>query len=304
MSRRDARRFVPAIILSTALGLAVASPARSQSFLILYDEFGTHFASDSPQPARVVSLPPLIVNLGGGHPPDTILRCGVRTQRDGEGRRGVPFDVNIGVFEFDAEGSLVGQDSFDDRGRTNRHGWDHYTFPPTDVELDPDSPYLFVVNLELRGGRSVDTVDHQCLLGVQTECDDDGTTACVPAGGPRRFQVDIAWEDPFNGQPRQARVVDVGKSPATSTDPAGGFVEFQFSPLFDQALIKILDGCNSSGGDFKPFNNFWVFSTATTDVEYTLTVTDTQTGATKLYFNESGQPAPAITDTSAFATCP
>lgn len=304
MSRRNTRRFVPAIILSIALGLAVASPARSQSFLILYDEFGTRFASDSPQPARVVSLPPLIVSIGGDHPPDTILRCGVRTQRDGEGRRGVPFDVNIEVFEFDAQGDLIGQDSFDDRGRTNRSGWDDYSILPADYDRQIINDYLLLVNLDLRGGRSVDRVNHQCTLGVQTECDGDGTTACVPAGGARRFQVDIDWEDPFNGQPRQARVVDVGKSPATSTDPAGGFVKFQFSPLSDQALIKILDGCNSSGGDFKPFNNFWVFSAATTDVEYTLTVTDTQTGATKLYFNESGQPAPAITDTSAFATCP
>ncbi len=35
-----------------------------------------------------------------------------------------------------------------------------------------------------------------------------------------------------------------------------------------------------------------------------MTVTDTRSGETKAYSNFLGQAAPAITDTSAFATCP
>ena len=38
--------------------------------------------------------------------------------------------------------------------------------------------------------------------------------------------------------------------------------------------------------------------------DYELTVTDTATGASRVYENELGQVAQAITDTSAFATCP
>jgi hypothetical protein len=47
-----------------------------------------------------------------------------------------------------------------------------------------------------------------------------------------------------------------------------------------------------------------VFAAATTNVEYTLTVTDTRTSVSKVYMNELGQPAAAVTDTQAFSTCP
>lgn len=48
----------------------------------------------------------------------------------------------------------------------------------------------------------------------------------------------------------------------------------------------------------------WVLAAATTNVEYTLTVTDTQTDEERVYGNPLGVQSPAITDTSAFATCP
>jgi hypothetical protein len=47
-----------------------------------------------------------------------------------------------------------------------------------------------------------------------------------------------------------------------------------------------------------------VFSAATTNVQYTLTVTDTVTGQVKTYQNQAGQAAAALADTNAFATCP
>ena len=62
-------------------------------------------------------------------------------------------------------------------------------------------------------------------------------------------------------------------------------------------LVKVLNACGLN-------QHYWVFSAATTNVEYTLTVTDTQTGDKKTYFNPLGTAAPAVTDTSAFATCP
>ncbi len=62
-------------------------------------------------------------------------------------------------------------------------------------------------------------------------------------------------------------------------------------------LIKVLDGCDIT-------NHFWVFFAATTNVEYTVHVTDTDTGAVQQYFNPLGVAPPAITDTMAFATCP
>ena len=62
-------------------------------------------------------------------------------------------------------------------------------------------------------------------------------------------------------------------------------------------LIKVLDGCEIN-------NHFWVFFAAATNVEYTVTVTDTESGDVQTYFNPLGNVAEAVTDTVAFATCP
>jgi len=103
-----------------------------------------------------------------------------------------------------------------------------------------------------------------------------------------RFQVDVNWRD-FQGNTGTGSVAPL---PGDNS----GLLYF-FDPDNWEMLVKTLDGC-----DFN--NSFWVFAAATTDVEYTLTVTDTQTSTTKSYFNPLGSPADAITDTSAFATCP
>jgi hypothetical protein len=68
-----------------------------------------------------------------------------------------------------------------------------------------------------------------------------------------------------------------------------------------EVLLKVLDACSM------PQPRFWVFSAATTNVEYTITVVDTEAQPNQVarsYFKPQGPPAPAITDTNAFATCP
>ena len=64
-----------------------------------------------------------------------------------------------------------------------------------------------------------------------------------------------------------------------------------------QLLFKVLDGCSIN-------DRYWVFFAATTDVQFTATVTDTQSGAQRTYTNPQGQAADAVTDTAAFASCP
>jgi hypothetical protein len=54
----------------------------------------------------------------------------------------------------------------------------------------------------------------------------------------------------------------------------------------------VLDGRAINGG-------FWVFYGALSNVEYTLTVTDTETGRVKTYFNPSRNFG-SLGDTSAF----
>ncbi len=60
-------------------------------------------------------------------------------------------------------------------------------------------------------------------------------------------------------------------------------------------MVKVRCGFNG---------RFWVFASATTNVEFSLRVTDTETGVTREYLNPLGTSAAAITDTGAFAVCP
>ena len=63
-----------------------------------------------------------------------------------------------------------------------------------------------------------------------------------------------------------------------------------------ELLAKVLDGCGLN-------QHFWFIGAATTNVEYTITLTDTQTGEVQTYFNPLGNPSPAILDIEAFG-CP
>jgi hypothetical protein len=81
-----------------------------------------------------------------------------------------------------------------------------------------------------------------------------------------------------------------------ATAPDSGLFWF-FAPSNLEMLIKVLNGCGLN-------SRYWVFFSAGTNVEFTVTVTDTQTGATKTYSNALNTAAPPVQDTSAFATCP
>lgn len=115
-------------------------------------------------------------------------------------------------------------------------------------------------------------------------CLPDSRTLCL---NDQRFQVEVDWRD-FEGGTGVGQVVDC------TTDDSGLF--WFFRPDNWELLVKVIDGC-----DFN--DNFWVFAGSTTNVEYTLRVTDTSTGAVREYHNPLGRSAPAITDTQAFATC-
>ncbi len=115
-------------------------------------------------------------------------------------------------------------------------------------------------------------------------CRAGATATCLNAG---RFRVEVDWRS-FDGTTGSGRVVPFG------SEDSGLFWFFEADNW--EFLVKVLDGCAIN-------DRFWVFAAATTTVEVTLRVTDTETGATAEYFNPLGNAADAITDTGAFATC-
>ncbi len=117
----------------------------------------------------------------------------------------------------------------------------------------------------------------------QVPCVADEQALCL---NQHRFRVTVEWRD-FDGNEGVARAV-------TSSSDSGLFWFFQ--PSNWELLVKVIDACGLS-------SSFWVFSAATTDVEYTLRVTDTVSGEIREYTNPLGRAAPAINDTAAFFTC-
>lgn len=154
------------------------------------------------------------------------------------------------------------------------------------IELDPASTYLFRVRAANASGSSAYSNEATATTnGSPSVCVEDAHTLCLNGG---RFQVRVDWET-NTGTTGQASVV-----PVTSDD--SGLLWF-FSDQNWEMLIKVLNGCSVN-------NNYWVFFAATTNVEFTVTVTDTQNGRVKTYVNPQGISADAVTDTGAFPTCP
>lgn len=140
-----------------------------------------------------------------------------------------------------------------------------------------------VIDESLSGARIAGQAD--CWNGRQA----NGDQALCQNGG--RFRVDIDWTD-ATGQ--------VGSGIGNLVGPSDDTGLFYFvDPDNWELLVKVIDGCNIEG-----FNSFWVFAAGLTDVEVTMTVTDTQTNAVKSYTNPLGTPFQPIQDTQAFATCP
>ena len=123
----------------------------------------------------------------------------------------------------------------------------------------------------------------------------DGGGHCEP--GPNklcvlddRFSIEVRFVDPNVADP-EADPEMAGKVASSLTTAATGFFWF-FNPENIELASKVLDGRALNG-------RFWLLYGGVSDVEYTLTVTDTVTGASKSYRNEPGSICGEI-DTDAF----
>lgn len=169
-----------------------------------------------------------------------------------------------------------------------------------DVEFDFDQPlprpqgltYNFTVELTARdasGGMvsasaTLDVAPDD-TVPVTSTCAPNPTTACA---FDRRFKVEVDWETSS----------DSGMGSVVSGRRFFDGAEFSLANSnTSDLLVQLLDSCSQN-------DHFWVFSAATTDVGYTITVTDTATGVRRPYTHPLGSPLQPITDTAAFATCP
>lgn len=112
-------------------------------------------------------------------------------------------------------------------------------------------------------------------------CASDPSTRCLRDS---RFAVAVDWSN-VAGESGAASVVHAGPN------DSGLFRFFDRSNW--EILVKVLDGCDVNGA-------VWVFTASTTDLGYTIRITDTATDTIREYSNEPGAPAPAVTDVEAF----
>lgn len=106
-----------------------------------------------------------------------------------------------------------------------------------------------------------------------------------------RFSISARWRT----SPAGTLTDDSAKVAGVANNGSGLFQFFGADNW--EILVKALDGCGVN-------NRYWVFSAATTNVFYRMDVADVKTGRQQIYFNYPGPPAPAVTDTSSFLTCP
>ncbi|HYL05923.1 MAG TPA: alkaline phosphatase family protein [Thermoanaerobaculia bacterium] len=169
---------------------------------------------------------------------------------------------------------------------------------------------LLALSAAVAGGGVVSTpYDHASLLrtiedslGIAEHLNNAGTAApmadlftpapCVPGAaslclGDGRFAVTASYLT-RSGQAGAAQAVPL-------TSDTGYFWFFAAGNV--EAVVKVLDGCGLDG-------SYWVFAGGLTDVQVTMTVTDTRTGLAKTYTNPQGNPFQPIQDTGALPVCP
>lgn len=121
-------------------------------------------------------------------------------------------------------------------------------------------------------------------------CVPSSTTLCIDnQPGDRRFSVSVS----FQASNQSGNGTAIALAPLGVSE--GGLFWF-FSSTNPEMLVKIINACSLS-------NSFWFFESAGTNVAFTITLTDTQTGLVKTYSNALNNAAPPIQDTSALP-CP
>jgi len=108
------------------------------------------------------------------------------------------------------------------------------------------------------------------LAALPEPCAPGETQLCLGGG---RFRVEVEWSD-FAGNSGQGHA-----SPLANSADTGFFWFFDASIV--ELVVKVIDGRDLNG-------HFWVYYGALSNVEYTITITDTETDEVQVYRNPSG----------------
>ncbi len=124
-------------------------------------------------------------------------------------------------------------------------------------------------------------------------CVPGATTLCIDhSPGDKRFKIQVSYAtSQGGGQSGSGNAIPLSNLGVTE----GGLFWF-FGASNPEMLIKIIDGCALD-------SKFWVFYAATTNVGFTVTVTDTVGLKQAVYTNQDLQAAAPVQDTSALP-CP
>lgn len=147
---------------------------------------------------------------------------------------------------------------------------------PMQIASGPDGALWFTENGANQIGR---------LSVESTPCVADTTTLCLNNG---RFRVAAVWRKSDGS---------TGQGTGVPLTPDSGYFWF-FNSGNIELVVKVLSACSLNP------SRYWVFAAGLTNVEVTITVTDTHSGSVKTYTNALGTAFAPIQDTSAFATCP
>jgi len=151
--------------------------------------------------------------------------------------------------------------------------------------LEEATAYTFRVRAQNGAGNSPFSNEATAATdALVAPCVASSTVLCLTNN---RFAVHLTW--------RSASQAGDGHTVPLPAAPDSGLFYFEQSSNIEM-LIKVLNACS-----FTP--NYWVFFAATTNVELVVTVTDTQTGKTRVYFNPLNTAALPVQDTGAF-NCP
>ena len=175
-----------------------------------------------------------------------------------------------------------------------RKGW-RWSLPNGGEILGRSNRSTLDVRWDSVGNKSIEVTNRKCgdaepaaalVVAVPSAqpppgCVPDDDTVCLQQG---RFEVEVNWAAPGFNPPS-----GVGHAERI-TGETSYFWFFNEDNI--ELVVKVLDGRAITGA-------FWVFYGALSDVEYTITVTDTLTQRKKTYFNPAKNMA-SFADTQAF----